>query len=535
MLSLRNQLRRRVRTSASRSPLTSSFSTVTSLDQAEALNSTLKTTDPTLYNIIEQEKNRQRTSLCLIASENFTSRSVFEALGSVMSNKYSEGYPGARYYGGNEFIDEVENLCRDRALEAFHLDPEEWGVNVQSLSGSPANFQVYTAVLEPHDRIMSLDLPHGGHLSHGFQTPQKKISAVSKYFESLPYRLNEETGTIDYDKMEELAEYYRPKLIVAGASAYARLIDYERIRNIADQHNAYVLGDMAHISGLVAAQLIPSPFEHCDIVTTTTHKSLRGPRGAMIFYRKGVRSENKKTGKKVMYDLESKVDFSVFPGHQGGPHNHTIAALSTALLDAKSAEFVDYQKRVMANSSACAEELQKRGYNLVSGGTSNHLMLVDLKNSPAMEHSMDGARVERVLELANIATNKNTVPGDKSALVPGGLRIGTPAMSSRGLTEEDFVTVAQLIDRGCQLAKNLKDIGAKGQVGAGICGPKLKDFRGALEGANIDEVVAKAPTEVKPIMEDIQNLRNDVASFAETFPVVGQFDYPEIEEAAEGY
>jgi len=241
-----------------RNPFTSSIflrrsATSQSLKWAEALNKPLKETDPELFSIIESEKGRQRDSLVLIASENFTSLSVYDALGSVMSNKYSEGYPGARYYGGNENIDKVESLCQQRALAAFDLDPSKWGVNVQSLSGSPANFQAYAAVLQPHDRIMALDLPHGGHLSHGYQTDTKKISAVSVFFETFPYRLNEETGVIDYDKMEENAKLYRPKLIVAGASAYARLIDYERIRKICDSSNAWLLSDMAHISGLVSA------------------------------------------------------------------------------------------------------------------------------------------------------------------------------------------------------------------------------------------------------------------------------------------
>jgi glycine hydroxymethyltransferase len=310
-----------------------------------SLNKSLKETDPVMYDIIENEKIRQKKSLVLIASENFTSKSVLDALGSVMSNKYSEGYPGARYYGGNENIDKAELLCQQRALEAFDLDPEKWGVNVQSLSGSPANFQAYTAVLAPHDRIMALDLPHGGHLSHGYQTDTKKISAVSTYFETFPYRLNEETGVIDYDRMEENAKLFRPKLIVAGASAYARLIDYDRIRAICDQHKAYMLSDMAHISGLVSAKVIPSPFDVSDIVTTTTHKSLRGPRGAMIFYRKGVRWTDKK-GKETMYDLHDKINFAVFPGLQGGPHNHTISALATALKQANEPEFKAYQLQV---------------------------------------------------------------------------------------------------------------------------------------------------------------------------------------------
>merc|ERR1740139_2186691 len=357
------------------------------------LNRDLSDQDPELLNLIEQEKARQKNSLVLIASENFTSRAVLDALGSVLSNKYSEGYPGARYYGGNENIDQVEALCQKRALEAFHLDPEEWGVNVQSLSGSPANFQVYTALLEPHARILSLDLPHGGHLSHGYQTPTKKISAVSKYFESMPYRLDEETGRIDYDAMERSAELFRPKMIVAGASAYSRLIDYKRIREIADKVGAFVLADMAHISGLVAAEVIPSCFPYADVVTTTTHKSLRGPRGAMIFYRKGQKGVDKK-GNPIMYDLEQKINFAVFPGLQGGPHNHTIGALAVCLKLANTQEFVEYQKQVLANSSAFANKLDDLGYTLVSGGTDNHLVLVDLKTS----RKIDGARVERILD-----------------------------------------------------------------------------------------------------------------------------------------
>lgn len=279
---------------------------------------------------------------------------------SVMSNKYSEGYPGARYYGGNENIDKVELLCQERALQAFNLDPAKWGVNVQSLSGSPANMQAYAAVLSPHDRIMSLDLPHGGHLSHGYQTDTKKISAVSVFYETFPYRLNEDTGLIDYAKLEENAKLYRPKLIVAGASAYARLIDYKKMKEICNLNNAWLLSDMAHISGLVSAGVIPSPFDYSDIVTTTTHKSLRGPRGAMIFYRKGIRSTNKK-GDQIMYDLESKINFSVFPGFQGGPHNHTIAALATCLLQALSPEYKLYQQQVLKNSKHFANELINKG------------------------------------------------------------------------------------------------------------------------------------------------------------------------------
>merc|ERR1719247_2289089 len=259
---------------------------------------------------------------------------------------------------------------------------------------------------------------------------------VSQYFETMPYRLDESTGLIDYDKLEETAVLFRPKLIVAGTSAYSRAIDYARMRAICDKVGAYMLSDMAHISGLVAADVVPTPFEHSDIVTTTTHKSLRGPRGAMIFYRKGVRSHDKK-GNPIMYDIADKIDFSVFPGHQGGPHNHTISALSTALKLAATPEFKVYQEQVMKNCQAFAQRFQELGYALVSGGTDNHLLLINLK-----PQGVDGSRVERVLELAHIAPNKNTVPGDTSALVPGGLRMGTPALTTRGFMEADFVKVA---------------------------------------------------------------------------------------------
>ncbi|CAM9161731.1 unnamed protein product [Sphacelaria rigidula] len=470
---------------------------------ANALNKPLEETDPDLYDIIEHEKVRQRDSLVLIASENFTSKSVYDALGSVMSNKYSEGYPGARYYGGNEQIDKVETLCQTRALEAFDLDPKEWGVNVQSLSGSPANFQAYTALLQPHDRIMSLDLPHGGHLSHGYQTDTKKISMVSLFFETFPYRLNEATGQIDYDKMEENAALFRPKLIVAGASAYSRNLDYARMRKIADKSGAWLLSDMAHISGLVSAGVVPSPFKDSDIVTTTTHKSLRGPRGAMIFYRKGQRGTTKK-GVPIMYDIEDKINFAVFPGLQGGPHNHTIAALATALRQAKSPEFVAYQKQVVRNSAALASALNGMGYELVSGGTDNHLVLVDLKKSA----EMDGARVELILEMVNMATNKNTVPGDTSALNPGGVRMGAPALTSRGFTEEDFKQVAEFFHRGVELAKHIKH----------DTGGKMKTFRESLADGGSQ-------------WPELAGLKEDVVAFSRAFPAIG-FDKEAMRYAA---
>lgn len=370
-------------------------------------------------------------------------------------------------------------------------------MNVQPHSGSPANFQVYTAVLQPHERMMALDLPHGGHLSHGYQTPTKKISAVSIYFECLPYRLDEKTGLIDYDTLEKNAKIYRPKLLVTGASAYARHIDYARMQKIAQSVNALFMVDMAHISGLVAAGVMPSPFDTADIVTTTTHKSLRGPRGAMIFYRKGVRQGTQPAvvakDKEVKYELEEKINAAVFPGHQGGPHNHTITALAVALKQVKSPEYKAYQTAVLSNNKQLAASLMKKGYELVSGGTDNHLILVDLRPK-----SLNGAKVEKVLELVNIALNKNTVPGDVSAMNPGGVRLGTPALTTRGFTEKDFDQVAEFFHRGVQIALAVQK----------TTGPKMVDFKKALEKG------AESTPELK-------QLRADVVKFARQFPPVG--------------
>ncbi|PHH67386.1 hypothetical protein CDD81_156 [Ophiocordyceps australis] len=479
-----------------------------SLDgQQHLLSAHLEEADPAMFKIIEAEKKRQKHFINLIPSENFTSQAVLDALGSVMQNKYSEGYPGARYYGGNEFIDQAESLCQKRALELFELDGNSWGVNVQALSGAPANLYVYSALMNTHDRLMGLNLPHGGHLSHGYQTPSKKISHISKYFETLPYQLDEATGLIDYDKLEETAMIYRPKIIIAGTSAYSRLIDYKRMREICDKCNAYLMADMAHISGLVAAKVLPSPFSFADIVTTTSHKSLRGPRGALIFYRKGVRRTNAKTGQSDSYDLEKPINTSVFPGHQGGPHNHSISALAVALKQAQSPNFHAYQVQVLANAKAFAQRLGEDkahgglGYRLVSGGTDNHLVLVDLK-----PNGVDGGRVERVLELVGVAANKNTVPGDRSALVPGGLRMGTPAMTTRGFGEDDFVRVADVVDRAVAIAARVdKTVRAAAAAKEDAKAGRIKLFMEYLGNGDDDA--------------EIVQLRSEVGDWVGTYPL----------------
>lgn len=436
-----------------------------------------------MHDLIEQEKSRQWRSLELIASENFTSRAVMDCLGSALTNKYAEGLPNARYYGGNEVIDQVEMLCQKRALEAYGLDPEKWGVNVQPYSGSPANFAVYTGLLKPHDRIMGLDLPSGGHLTHGFYTYSKKehtrkaVSATSVYFESLPYRVHPETGLIDYDQLDRDASLFKPALIIAGGSAYPRDYDYKRFREIADANGALLMMDMAHTSGLVATGEQSSPFEYCDVVTTTTHKSLRGPRAGMIFFRRDDRG------------FEGLINQAVFPALQGGPHEHQIAAVATQLKEVNTPEFKLYSGQVRKNAKALAEKLKSFGYTMASGGTENHLVLWDLK-----PQGLTGSKFEKVCDAVSITLNKNCVPGDRSAVTPGGVRIGAPALTTRKFVESDFEQVGVFLHEALQIAVKLQE----------KSGPKLKDFVVLLDNN-----------------EEIGALRKKVHAFASKFPMPG--------------
>jgi glycine hydroxymethyltransferase len=438
------------------------------------MSSVLQITDPEIWNLIQKEKSRQFSGLELIASENFTSQSVMEANGSILTNKYSEGLPGQRYYGGNEYIDQIENICRSRALNLFDLDNNKWAVNVQPYSGSTANFSAFTAILNPHDRIMGLDLPSGGHLTHGYQTAKRKISASAIYFDSFSYKVHPETGLIDYDELESQALEFRPKLIICGASAYPRDWDYHRLRLIANKIEAYLLADIAHISGLVATKEANNPFEHCDLVTTTTHKTLRGPRAGLIFCKK---------------ELEDKVNFAVFPSNQGGPHNNTIAAIAVALKEASTHEFKEYIKDVKKNSKALAKTLQQYGYKIVTDGTDNHLILWDLRPL-----GLTGSKFEKLCDALYITLNKNSVRGDTSAMNPGGVRIGTSALTSRDFKEKDFIIVAELLHEACLLALDIQKTSGK----------LLKDFVKAIETS-----------------EKVKVLRNIIKSFATQFPIPG--------------
>lgn len=375
--------------------------------------------DPAVYDAMMRELQRQRDHIELIASENFVSPAVMEAMGSHLTNKYAEGYPGARYYGGCQYVDEVENLARDRAVQLFGAEH----ANVQPHSGSQANVAVYLALLKPGDTILGMDLSHGGHLTHG-----SKASISGKYFNACFYGVDPETETIDYDKVRQCAEECRPKLIIAGASAYPRFIDFKRMREIADSVGAYLMVDMAHIAGLVAAGEHPSPVPYAHVVTTTTHKTLRGPRGALILCKE---------------ELKKKIDSAVFPGTQGGPLMHIIAAKAVCFGEALKPEFKAYQHQTVLNAAALAKALSEQGLRLVSGGTDNHLMLVDV-----MSKGRTGMEVQELLDMANITANKNTIPFDtQSVKLTSGMRFGTPAVTTRGMKEPEMAQIAQMIAR----------------------------------------------------------------------------------------
>lgn len=385
----------------------------------------LKKTDPKIFNLVKQEEKRQAEVLEMIPSENYTSTAVLEALGTVLNNKYSEGYPKKRYYQGNKIIDEVELIAEERAKKLFGVPY----ANVQPYSGSPANTAVLFALLDPFkDKIMGLNLSFGGHLTHG-----APVSFSGKYFKTVQYQLNEK-GLLDYDEIEKLALSEKPKLIVCGATAYPRIIDFKKFGKIADKVGAYLLADISHISGLVVGGAHPSPVPYVHIVMTTTHKTLRGPRGAILMVtEKGLKKDSK---------LGEKIDKAVFPGLQGGPHDNQTAAIAVALLEASKPSFKKYAEQVVANSKVLASELNKYGFNLVSGGSNNHLILIDLRNKET-----NGALAAYALEVAGIVVNKNSVPNDtQPPFYPSGIRLGTPAITTRGMKEKEMKKIASWIN-----------------------------------------------------------------------------------------
>ncbi len=390
--------------------------------------------DKDIFELIEEEKERQLRGIELIASENFVSPQVMEAAGSVLTNKYAEGYPGRRYYGGCEVVDEVEQLAIDRAKALFGAEY----ANVQPHSGSQANASVYSACLQPGDTILGLDLAHGGHLTHG-----ATVNFSGKIFRSVFYGVEKETGLLNYDKIAEIAQKERPKMIVAGYSAYSRNIDFKRFREIADSVGAFLLADIAHPAGLIAKGLLNDPIPHCHFVTTTTHKTLRGPRGGLILMGKDFENPfGLKTPRGETRMMSSLIDLAVFPGNQGGPLMHIIAAKAIAFGEALTDDFLHYAIQVQKNAQALAKALIKKGYDIVSGGTENHLILIDLRNK-----NISGKDAEKALVKADITANKNMVPfDDKSPFITSGIRLGTAAITTRGLKEADMQTVADFID-----------------------------------------------------------------------------------------
>ncbi len=396
---------------------------------------TIAEIDPELWTAMQNEERRQEEHIELIASENYTSARVLQAQGSVLTNKYAEGYPGKRYYGGCEFVDVAEQLAIDRAKQLFAADY----ANVQPHSGSQANAAVYMALLEPHETVLGMSLAHGGHLTHG-----AKVNFSGKIYHSVQYGLNESTGEVDYDQVEALAKEHRPKMIVAGFSAYSRIMDWQRFRDIADIVDAYLFVDMAHVAGLVAVGLYPNPVPIADVVTTTTHKTLRGPRGGMILAR-------------ANETLEKKFNSLVFPGTQGGPLMHVIAGKAVAFKEALAPEFKDYQQRVLDNARAMADVFQERGYKVVSGGTDDHLFLLDL-----IDKDITGKDADAALGRANITVNKNTVPNDpRSPFVTSGLRIGSPAATTRGFGQAEM---RELTNWMCDVLDDIENEGTIKQV-----------------------------------------------------------------------
>lgn len=409
--------------------------------------------DQQVFDIIRKELDRQRNGIELIASENFTSLQVMEAMGGVMTNKYAEGYPGRRYYGGCEFVDETEQMAIDRLKQIFQCEY----ANVQPHSGAQANAALMLAVLKPGDKILGLDLSMGGHLTHG-----SPVNFSGKLYQPFFYTVHRETGLINYEEMEAVAKKEKPQMIICGASAYSREWDYARIRKLANEVGAFVMADIAHPAGLIAKNLLASPFEHCHFVTSTTHKTLRGPRGGIIMMGKDFEnpfgSKDMKGNIRMMSNL---IDMAVFPGTQGGPLEHVIAAKAIAFGEILTDEYLQYAKQVKANGQAMARSFSDRGYHIISGGTDNHLMLIDLRNK-----NITGKKSQETLDKAHITLNKNAVPyDDKSPFVTSGIRVGVPAITTRGMKENNMETVVDLIDRVLTKADDEKVIeGVRGEV-----------------------------------------------------------------------
>jgi len=443
----------------------------------------LEQTDADLANIIKHEQQRQKEQLQLIPSENYVSKAVLEAVGSVLMNKYSEGQPGKRYYQGNQYIDQVESLAKSRALAAFSLDPQVWDVNVQAATGSGANLAVLSALLEPGDKILSMYLYDGGHLSHGWQLPDgKKVSFSSRIFDVSYYRVEAGSERFDYDDIQRQAEEVRPKLIISGGTAYPPEIDYERMAAIAHKVGAYYLADIAHEAGLVAAGVNSAPFEYADVVTMTTRKTLRGPIGALILSRREDAAEQQGRD-----GFNETINRAVFPGLQGGPMNHSIAGIAVCLKEAMTDEFKQYARQVVINAKYLATILKDFDFHIVSGSTEKHLVLIDLTNK-----GTKGKNLALALEKANIIANANTHPNEKgSPFSPSGLRIGTPAVTSRGMKESEMEMIGNWINQVMEMIKGTPE--------------KFSEFEKALE----------------PLLPQLEKIGEDVKSLTAKFPVPG--------------